>query len=289
MWQKNSYKFEYLRKTKDSGIKLNALINLIIQLFLIAVYVVVIFNDGLTFRYQLAVGFTLIAEASLFIREIYLSSFVRPVFSIKALSICLLSFLFILFLYSNPLIDNYLWFVILLFLTPAIVAIFVWLFAFPTEIYEDIIIQKTIEKIKKNKKILMVSILSENEENVFGNLKKSLTENRYNLISILKTFNNINDSTNLFVFRVSIEREKERIKLFELFRPDFVVLGKLSFVKSDKKVLEKYKQLLRGCPREAVVLLSAGDKDKKSILKKIWKKVIVYETRKELKDLISRH
>lgn len=249
-------------------------------LFLILLYSGVIFNDGVTSVYHIFVTFVFVAFLAGIFVKLHSGSVKFPKFSIKALTISLITTFLISFLFMIPLVDNFLWLVILVMMVPLLIALLVALLAFPTEIYEDYVTAKTKEVIQK-KHIVFVAIIGshsltvrEYADGAFKNSQRVYIEQATGFVQLAQSLRTAaSEEKRVYVFEMPII-QLDRAKIASITKPTLVIMT------SDVQGEKAYKELMHLLPRN-VTLLSY----KKNILfnklaKKNHKHILLYRLQK---------
>lgn len=276
IWQKNNYSLKFLLKNLKNSFRLRTFSGWILFLILLCFYGLFIFNDKFISIYQTIVFIVFISLGAVFVKEIFQASFIKPSFTAKSLAICFLSVFLISFLFSVPLVDNYVWLVLLILFMPFEIAIFVAFLAFPTEIYEDFITSKAVIKLRnlpRLNSLLLVGndskIMQRYISEVFNSKsKKVVVTEELGYLNILRTFNNdVSARTRIFLIS-SLGNDREIKRILKMFKPKFVVISKVSKIINFPKNLTLISHI-----------------DNKKIFRTGIKKILWYGKRATIKEL----
>src|SRR5258706_2224428 len=162
LWQSREYRLDRLtaqiRETAQGRELVTSPIS-IIKWALLLLFGAAVFFDQLSSLLEIAVFLLYIFEGGIVLKELFsFNQFKRPTRTVKAYAIIFLTLLSVAILYLLPLTNVSLWLLLLDRLTVMIIALFVFFFAFPTEIYTDITIQKARKKIAAQKNLLIIAI-----------------------------------------------------------------------------------------------------------------------------------
>lgn len=287
IWQKNGYEigsfFTFLKKL--SKWKLVLYSSPYVGFFiLVLIYSQVIFSDAFAFWYQLIVTIVINLSVIIFIKEIFTAKIKKPVFSLKALLISLLTTFTVSLFYMVPLVDAYLWMVILLLSIPVFVTLFVALLSFPSELYEDYILQKAKEKISEKPIPYSIALIG-NQKEFVGKLLHSLSSSSIvinmpkskGFLPIIKEIKNGNaGNSEAFVFEIPSSKEEVQ-KLFSLIRPSVIIATELE----DEKDI--YKTLFHVTARGIIIFTSPKNIYLIRLLRERKKKVFIYNFQKSSK------
>lgn len=124
---------------------------------LVAFYVTV--EDYREVYYQIFILALFLLKAGFVINEILTNQFHKPIITVRSLSIIIFSLFTITILYSFPLTEKFLWLLVLDRLVVFIISIFVFLFAFPSELIDDYKFREADKKLRQLKDLTTVAVL----------------------------------------------------------------------------------------------------------------------------------
>ncbi|HSD99024.1 MAG TPA: UDP-N-acetylmuramoyl-tripeptide--D-alanyl-D-alanine ligase [Patescibacteria group bacterium] len=295
LWQLKEYRFDrlfvHVRDTHQ-GQK-----TLLSPLILLPALGIIIFVSG-AFYETLSRNFSIISLCILVIlfafsiKEILSKKMRKPVFTVKAMGIFIMTTAIVVCLLFFPLIDIVVWQLILLFLIPIFVGFSVFLFAFPTEVYTDIYTQKAKMKRKTMKKLQVIAVSgsygkSSTKEIIahilsqkFHVVKTSLSNNTP--LVIAKTLlTNVTENTDFFVVELGAYKRGEIKQLAEMVGPTISVTTAVSdqhlaLYGSMKDVIASELELIHVLPRQAPILLNANSKGVEEMAQAIKNQNIVW-------------
>lgn len=295
IWQQNEYKIgRMLFSLRQRSNKLQYIILQSIFFLFIVLYVIIIFQDVFSTAYEIlmALLFCLLGFAA-FNRFRY-KTFTKPKPTFKALSISLLSLFIISLLFTIPLVDPFLWLVFLAFILPFVVAGFVALFSFPTEIYTDIYLQRAKRKIDllENAKIILISGNSEKystRQHMVHLLSKyfKVTTNKpgqESPLSLAKVIHKYTqENTNLLIFTIAAEDKEAIEKIVSILRPHILVMVGIPRVYEDlpkekNKFISLHSKLIHAHSQHSIALFNGESEELVGIAKRIKKSVVLYGT-----------
>lgn len=244
-----------------------------------------IFFDSINFYFPFIINTLLLV---LLLRAAYLlfnKKLKRPVFTAKALGVIVVSLAFLLFLLFFPLIDISLWLLFLLIIAPVIVAFSVFLFAFPTEIYTDIYIQKAKIKRQKLKKLQVIAVSgsygkSSTKEVIYSvlsqkfNVVKTSFSNNTPLIIAKTILQRIDNSTDFFIVELGAYKRGEIKQLAEMVGPTISVTTAVSdqhlaLYGDMNDVIASELELIKELPKNALALFNKSSKDMDKLISKV--------------------
>lgn len=303
LWQLKEYRWDrfsvHIKDTKQ-GIRAVFSSNVILPFMGIIFYLMSIFSDTLA-KYFSPVSFIIFFILFvLLVKRIVEKKLKRPLFTLKAIGVIIVSSLIIFVLVLLPLTDISLWLLVLLFLIPFIVAVSVFLFAFPTEIYTDIYIQKAKEKRKKFKKLQVIAVSGSYGKSSTKEIIAHILSQKYSVIKtnlsnntplvIAKTIlTKITENTDFFVVELGAYKKGEVKQLAEMVGPTISVTTAVSdqhlaLYGSMQDVIDSEMELLYELPKNSLVLLNGNSQGVILMAKRIkHKNIMWYQTTKNVK------
>ncbi|HYK08819.1 MAG TPA: Mur ligase family protein [Candidatus Eisenbacteria bacterium] len=299
LWQLKEYRLDrllvHLKDTQQGkGILFSKEILLLIVLF--SFYFLGIFSDLIARVYPILVILLFLYFAIQAVREILQRKVKRPVFTMKAIGVIFLSIVIIGIVVAFPLTDSFFWMICLGIALPFIVSLVVFLFAFPTEVYTDIFIQKAKQKRKLLKRLTVIAVSgsygkSSTKEVIAHVLSKRFSVVKTNLshntpLALAKTImQKVDESTDIFVSELGAYKKGEIATLSEIVRPTISVTTAVSdqhiaLYGSMQDVISSEMELINYLPKSATTLLNADSKGVVELSKKIKNKTVFWYTTK---------
>lgn len=299
LWQVKEYRldrlFVHIKETVQ-GRRLLLFSFFWINIVLLLLYGVVIFNDTLTDTYHFLVLGFLAIEGLLFAKELVTGTFKRPALTIKSGLIFSLTLLAVIILYILVLLDSFAWLLVVQLSVPILVAVFVFAFSFPTEIYRDFIIQKARKKILAHPNLLVIGVsgsvgktstkeyLAHILSEKFTVLKTPLSNNTP--IAIARTIlSHLHDTTEIFIVEMGSYKRGEVKELCDIVQPKISITTTLgdqhiSLYGSMNNIIATEKELITALPRDGVALFNANSPFMDRLYKFTRKEKILYATEK---------
>ena len=297
LWQVKEYRWDrlsvHLRETAQGKSLLFspfAISNTVV----LVLYIGIIFNDSLTQWYQLLVFVYFSILGLLFIRRIITTKFKRPAVTIKSFAICSLTIVLMSIGYIYNLIDQYLWVVILNLFTPFVVAIFVYAFSFPTELYKDYLVEKARKKIVGHEDLLVIGVSgsygkTSTKEYVANILSKKFEVVKTPLsnntpIAIAQTIlKYVNSHTEILIVEIGSYKKGEVEEICDIVHPKISIttaIGEqhVSLYGSLRNILQTEKELIDSLPKDGISLFNANSDYIEKLYTSTKKKVILYAT-----------
>lgn len=270
-WQKNDYSIKNIVVNLWDWYRKNLPQFFLTILFFLTIvsYGFIIFHDDWTTWYQVVVVSLFFITAALFIREIKTQKFEKPVFTFKSLTIIFLVLFSISLLSSIPLLDTYMWFVLLCVVTPFFVAIFVGLFSFPTEVYTDIQLQKAKNKIATFNDLHTIVVFGNYAdglpaEMLFNVLKKEFSvvktpKGNTNTLRVAQTFlKNLTINNQICIIEINTYKKDTIEKIENIIKPDTIIFTGFypsSKIPVTKKILKAQERLLKKITKNGIYLM----------------------------------
>ncbi len=282
LWQSNAYEVHGLQQRWKSIVRGNWM-NAIVRgslFFFVFLYGVVVVNEAVTPFYHIFSGMLFLFLGILFLLEVMRDNYVRPVFTLRALAIMLPAIFLVALLYMVPLVDMFLWLVLIVFSIPVIVAIFVALLAFPAEIYLDYLSQKTLDKIQKNPSLLILAVVGQDSKQVkrylYGLLRQKyrvVRAQQTGIADILQAFTkSVTPTTDILIFEVPEGHEKIIDKISKVVKVDILVVTPSTFT-----------GILHILARQSLCISFMKNVSINTLLKKKKKNFVMYGTQKSFR------
>lgn len=297
LWQLKEYRFDrvfvHLKETqqgksllfsKDSNLKWT----------IIFAYILILINDIPPLPYQIIITIIFSFYAFLVFKEAYLRLFKRPVFTFKALAIIFLALLSIFFLFQIPLIDKFVWLILLDRFTPLVIGFFVFLFSFPTELYRDFKIEKAIKKIKAQKKLLVIGVTGSYGKSSTKEYIGQILEKNFKVIKTKGTNNtpigiantilaDLKKGTQVFVVEMGAYKKSEIGEMCQITQPKIGVLTGVNYQHASlfgnlKNTLAAKYELIEALPSDGLALFNGNNENVYSLYKKTKKRKVLYES-----------
>lgn len=296
LWQIKEYRLDrvlvHFRETKQGKMLFLNPLSLIKNAAFI-LYIVNVFNNKYLLVSEIFVLSIFLIQDFFVFKEALQRLIKRPVFTLKAILILLLTISVLIVLYSIPLFEKFIWLVFLDRLIPFIVAFFVFLFYLPTEMYRDWKIDKAIQKVASYKKMLVIGVtgsygksstkeyISQILEKKFKVLKTKGTNNTP--IGIANTIlSGLKKGTEIFVVEMGAYKIGEIAQMCKIVHPKIGVLTAvneqhLSLFGSMKNTMRAKYELMESLPDGGLGLFNANNKNSFSLYQKYDRDKILYK------------
>lgn len=257
-------------------------------------YILVIFNRDLSYPYQILVFAIFVVQAILSIYEIFQRGIRRPVFTGKAIVIIILTLVILLLLFGFPLLDSFVWLLILDRLTPLFIFFFVTSFSLPTEFYYDISIEKAKKKLRTRTDLIVIGVTGSYGKSSTKDYIAQILEKKYRVLKTQGTNNTpigigrtviegLRKDTEIFVVEMGAYKKGEIAYMCDMVRPRIGVLTSvssqhLSLFGSLENTKEAKYELIQALPKDGLALFNGNNK----IVYDLYKKPINFLRRKIL-------
>ncbi|MDO8461041.1 MAG: Mur ligase family protein [bacterium] len=297
LWQIKEYRFDRLmlhfRETLQGK---NLFFSPLLFLKWIGIigYIPVILNRSLTFSYDVFVLSIFTLQILITLREVFERGIRRPAFTLKALFIIGLTFSILLLLLGFPLLDSFVWLLILDRLVPLFIFIFVTSFSLPTEFYYDIAISRGTKKIKARNDLVVIGVTgsygkSSTKEYIAQILAKKFrvlkTQGTNNTpIGIARTIQEgLRKNTEIFVVEMGAYKRGEIAYMCQIVHPTIGVLTAvsdqhLSLFGSLENTREAKYELIQALPKDGLGLFNGNNKIAYDLYKHALRRKILYKT-----------
>jgi len=307
LWQIKEYRLDriliHLRETRQGKNLLFSYFSLL-KFAAILGYGLTIFYDFPRFLYAIIVVSIFTTEA-FFVRREYFSHMIRrPTFTLKALIVVLTTVGIIFSLLWIPLTDKFLWLLFLDRFVTVIVAILVFAFAYPTEFYRDIVIEKAVKKIRARKNLLVVGITGSYGKSSTKDYVAQILEKKFSVLKTKGTNNTpigiantihggLRKDTEIFVAEMGAYKIGEIKQMSEMVHPKIGILTAVSnqhlslFGSLGKTMQAKY-ELTEALPRNGLALFNGNNENAYLLYQKTKKPRVLYLCMKKATKKIAQ-
>jgi len=171
VWQDSEYRLDrFIEHTQRKKQKFfHPIYSLVyIKLFLFLAFFCALTNDDILSVYQYVIALFYAVQAFIVVKEIYNNTLKKPVLTLKVTILLFLALSIVFLLFSLPLLDKFFWVLCIDLFLAAIVAFFVFLLSFPTELYGDMQVERATRTIRSLKSLTVIGIT--------GSYGKSITK-----------------------------------------------------------------------------------------------------------------
>lgn len=277
LWQLKEYRWDrfsvHLKDTQQ-GIRAIFSFDVLLPVFGIVIFIVSIFSDIIAKYFPFVALAIFLILFSLIVRKIARKRLKKPVLTVKAIGITVISLLILFLLALFSLTDLSVWLLLLLLITPFIVGFSVFLFAFPTEIYTDIYVQKAKEKRRKFPKLRVIAVSGSYGKSSTKEVIAQILSKKYQVVktsfsnntplAIAKTIlSDITKHTDFFVVELGAYKKGEIRQLAEMVGPTISVTTAISdqhlaLYGSMQEVIDSEMELIHELPKNSLVLLNGN-------------------------------
>lgn len=295
LWQLKEYRLDrvliHLRETYQGKNLLFSSFS-VIKLLTIVSFILVAFNSKLLTDYQVAVFLIYVFCTFLLFKEIRSRTLKRPALTVKAFICVLLSFLVIFLLFLLPMVERFLWFLILDKFLPFVVSFLVFFLAFPTEIYRDWKIARAVKKIKKHRRLLVIGVTGSYGKSSTKDYIAQILGHKFNVlytrgsnntsIGIANTIlSGLKNNTQVFVVEMGAYKIGEIEEMCRIINPKIGVLTAVSdqhlslFGSIENTMKAKY-ELIESLPKNGLALFSGSNQNALHLYHQAIKRKILY-------------
>lgn len=205
----------------------------LIKIFILFAYLPTIFDDKFIIPFHILVVIAFCIDLAVYVNEIFSHSFRVPRIKWRTLLHIFPVWLIIGVLYFNPLIDSYLWILLLDRFLIIIVCIFWLAFSFPVEIYDDLQLEQARKQKERLRKAIIIGITGDRKGNVAMFIWQILFR-KFNVVYIRDTLSSlyqlteivnteVNQNVDILIVKLHVYKKKEMTILGELLCPNIIV------------------------------------------------------------------
>lgn len=288
LWQLKEYRFDrffvHLKET-EQGKELLFSRPSLFKWFLIFAYPAFSSSELLFSFYPYLVIILFFEDSYKTFIEIKNRLLLRPVLTVKAFVILLLSFLFILVLIAFPLTNIFVWVLIADKALPLFIAYLIFLFSIPTEFYYDYQVLRATEKIRsKKKKITVIGITGSYGKSSTKEFIAYILEKKFSVLKTRGTNNTqigiantilkkLSSRHEIFVVEMGAYKRCEIAGLCQMVRPQIGVLTAVNeqhnslFGSLENTMKAKY-ELIESLPKNGIALFNGNNPNTKLLYEK---------------------
>lgn len=293
LWQISGFKYARLRLYARQQRKhfYSPLLSPLLLLFILGVYVFVIMNDNMTIWYQIGVTLFFCIEALLSFRN-WRKIFKNFHITFTALAVTILSLIALIVLYLFPLLDQFVWLLLITLFLPLFVTAFVGFFSFPTELITDFLMQRAKRKLEKfpPKKVILLEGGSEINQlkhyllhllspyfTVATNTSQENTP--YSLVKIIRK--QVHKDTDIILLTIQAVDKDAVDRLVGMLHPTILILSGIpktieNHLKEKNRFLMTHKYFINSLSRNSVVVMNGENKDFLALTEQVKKPVLSY-------------
>lgn len=314
LWQTKEYRLDrlwvHIRET-SKGKDILVSFSSFVKWLLVFAYPIPATYPHLFFIYYALISFVLTLDFIFVIKEIFKRRLRRPIFTARALLVLLFSFLFLIVLYIIPLLDRFLWLLIVNRSIPLVVAFFVLVSYIPSEIVKDFLVSRAARKLNSLSRVNLSKIktFKKSKRNgllvigVSGSYGKSSTKEytaqilgeKFNVVRTFGSHNTpigisrtvlskVKEDTEIFVVELGSYKRGEVAELCQIVYPQISITTSisdqhLSLYGSFQNILSTENELIASLPKEGIALFNANSQFSLELSKKTRKKKLLYGTK----------
>jgi UDP-N-acetylmuramoyl-tripeptide--D-alanyl-D-alanine ligase len=297
LWQHNDYRadrfFADIQKKKPRITGFSPLLILIkILLFLLFMYT--IFNDSVLNYYHYLITGLYILQTVFIGKEIYKNRLKKPRLNVRAVIIIILTTATLILFFVLQLMDPFFWLLLTDLLLPIILALFVLVLSFPTEVWGDWQTDLALKKLRKNPDLLIIGVTGSYGKSLVKDTIAQVLSIKYKVIkthgadntlvgissTILK---HLESDTEVFVAEMSAYKRGEIAALCRYIHPKIGVLTGINnqyrtLFKTQENINKTNFELVESLPKKGFCIFNGNDKHTAQLYKQSKKQKIIYTT-----------
>jgi UDP-N-acetylmuramoyl-tripeptide--D-alanyl-D-alanine ligase len=297
LWQHNDYRadrfFADIRKKKPRITGFSPLL-ILVKIILLLLFILVIFNDYLLNYYHFAIAALYVYQTFFIGKEIYKNKLKKPRLNLRAVLIILLSITALIIFFVLQLMDAFFWILLADLSLPVLVALFVLILSFPTEVWGDWQTDQALKKLRKNPDLLIIGVTGSYGKSLVKDAIAQVLGVKYKVIkthgadntlvgissTILK---HLESDTDIFVAEMSAYKIGEIAALCRYIRPKIGVLTGINnqyrtLFKSQENINRTNYELVESLPKKGLCLFNGNNNNTSQLYKKSKKQKVIYAT-----------
>lgn len=299
LWQAKEYRFDrffvHFRETSQAKEVFFSKV-LWLKIATICFYPAVFTNEyQLLPPYQFFITFLYFFIAIFVLREYIQRKLKRPKITAKTIFIAGLTTGGIFLFYLFPVLDAFLWLLVIERLVPFLVAFIVLVLSIPTEFQRDFQIERATAKLRKNKNVLVIGITGSYGKSSTKHFMAQILEKKFRVVKTPGTHNtaigiantilaNLKNNTEIFIAEMGAYKRGEIKELCEMVRPIIGVLTAvtkqhLSLFGSIENIKKTKYELIEALPKTGIAVFNGDDEISAQLFKTTKKRKILYSTK----------
>ncbi len=295
LWQLKEYRFDrvliHLRETHQGKMLLFSP-TLLIKLVLIFGYGYIVFSPNRLPLYQLIIAFVFYYEAFKVVQEVISRRLRRPVITFKALIMLFGTLGITCLLFVIPIMEPFLWLLILDRVISFVIAGIVFAFSFPTELFRDYKIESATKKIQSHKNLLVIGITGSYGKSTTKEFVSQILQRKFRLLKTKGTNNTpigiastilsgLKNNTQVFVAEMGAYKKGEIKQLCSIAHPKIGILTAVSdqhlslFGSLENTMQAKY-ELIESLPKNGLALFNGNNENAYTLYQQTKKDKVLY-------------
>lgn len=297
LWQHNDYRadrfFADIKKKKPRITGFSPLL-IVLKVALLLSFVYVIFYDNLLPYYHFVVAGLYVFQAFFIGKEIYKNRLKKPRLNWRSVLIIFLTTAALIVFFVLQLMDPFFWLLLADLSIPILVALFVLILSFPTEVWGDWQTEQALQKLRKNPDILIIGVTGSYGKSLVKDMIAHVLSIKYKVIkthgadntlvgissTILK---HLESDTEVFVAEMSAYKRGEIAALCKYIRPKIGVLTGINnqyktLFKTQESINKTNYELVESLPKKGFCIFNGNNKHTSDLYKKSKKQKIIYAT-----------
>ena len=305
LWQRKEYRLDrvlvHLRDTPQGRSLLLSPLSFV-KWLLIVCYLVFVVSDVPIELFAVLVALLYLYKAIGVLVAFSKHQIRRPVFTAKACFLLLLILATLFGMVLLPVVNQFLWLLVIDRVLPIVVFCFVMLLALPTDIYRDIRIQKAMQKIRKHKNLVVIGVTGSYGKSSTKECIAQVLEQKFSVLKTKESQNTpigiantilrgLHKDTQVFVVEMGAYKRGEIAKLCAITKPTIGVLTALNdqhlaLFGSFQKIKDTKFELIDSLPHSGTALFNATQPEVYEISKRSKRKhTILYAVGRTSSDV----
>ncbi len=306
LWQDSEYRLdrfiEHIQRKKQKFF--HPTYSLIyIKLFLFLAFFYAITNEDILSSYQYIIAILYVVQVFVVVKEIYQNTLKKPVLTLKVTILLFLTLSTVFLLFSLPLLDKFFWLLFVDLFLGFIVAFFVFLLSFPTELYADIQIEKALKKIRSYRNLIVIGVTGSYGKSITKEFIAYVLSEKFKVvkthgydntaIGIAHTINQrLEADAEVFVVEMSAYKRGEIAGLCNFVRPKIRVLTAinnqhLTLFRTFENIKKTNYELLESLPKNGLAIINGDNRHSFDLAQKTKKEKILYKYSPNTKRIVG--
>jgi UDP-N-acetylmuramoyl-tripeptide--D-alanyl-D-alanine ligase len=297
LWQHNDYRadrfFADIKKKKPHITGFSPLL-IFLKIILFFAFAYTIFNDNSLSYYHFIITGLYVFQTIFIGKEIYKNRLKKPRLNLRAILIIILTASALILFFVLQLMDAFFWLLLADILLPLLLALFVLILSFPTEVWGDWQTDMALKKLRKNPDLLIVGVTGSYGKSLVKDSIAQVLSIKYKVIkthgadntlvgissTILK---HLESDTEVFVAEMSAYKRGEVAALCRYIRPTIGVLTGINnqyrtLFKTQENINKTNFELVESLPKKGFCIFNGNDKHTSQLYKASKKQKIIYAT-----------
>lgn len=245
------------------------------KILLIAGYGYIVFHEDYLLLYQFLIAAVYFIQAISIFKQIIIGTVKKPIFTPKALVIILTAVGATVLLYAFPIIEKYLWLLLIDKIIVFLIGLVIFGLSFPTEIYRDLRKEKAIRIMKRRNDLLVIGITGSYGKSSTKEYVRQILSRKYAVVATSESNNTLSGivdtiledlqkETQILIIEMSAYKRGEIMEICQLVKPLIGIVTSindqyLSLFKNIESTQSAQYELVESLPKNGLAIFNGNN------------------------------